>query len=251
MKEEEIKKVASETGATASVLRATKKHMSTHTGGIRNTETSSSGTQTERPPTTDRSTGAMRYGQRVGTQTDRASTTTGDTQTDGVSGIGTQTDGPSTQIFDMTNDEAIDAGMADTEAEEQASRTQEERKKQNILNTVSRHLGEDVRDLPYLQLSSSRERSRSRSKSAAPENTVSVEEGSNPMVVNKEGEQQKRSKSGEASSSLSKKNAKKEENTLRKIEKSIARATAAEERQLKQMEKLKLKQIESMGLSKR
>ena len=82
MKESQIKRIAAETQTTAQVIRATNKSISTQTGGVRNTTTSSAGAQTEQPTTTDRSTGTQRFGQRAGTQTDRVSTTTGDTQTE-------------------------------------------------------------------------------------------------------------------------------------------------------------------------
>ena len=229
LKEMEVRKVAAATQTTAQVVTATNRHISIQTGGVRNNESSSSGTQTDRPLTVDAGTKAPKLGQKTGTQTDRISTATGDTQTNRMSGVGIQTDGPSTQIFDMTVDDATDAAMADAEAEEQAAREREQRRTQNIVDVVSRHLGENVRDLPYLPISTaSSSRERSRSRSAAPDvdggsggtgaiQTVREDtggestkrrgrkpkvagEGSNPMIVNEEAEQQKRSKSGETAS---------------------------------------------------
>ena len=251
LKEAEIRKIAADTQTTAQVLRATKKHTSIQAGG--NTESSSSGTQTDKPPTADRSTGVMKYGQRTGTQTDRPTATSGDTQTVSMSGMGVQTDGPSTQIFDMSIDDATDAAMADADAEMQAAREEEEaRKKQQITSIVARHLEENVKDLPYLPVR--RERSRSKSRPVDPyanggsggtdiiqtvredtggENTKRrgrkpkkvAEETSTPMIVNQEGEQQKRSKSGETASPPARKrlNKKTEDKELKKIQAAIKR----------------------------
>ena len=266
-KEAEVKKIAAETQTTAQVVRATKKSISLQTGGIRNTESSSSGTQTDRPLTVDAGTKAPKLGQRTGTQTDRISTATGDTQTNRMSGVGIQTDGPSTQIFDMTMDDATDAAMADAEAEEQAAREREQRRTQNIVNLVSRHLGENVRDLPYLPISTAS----SSSKGPAPdlpaedtsnprgrpsknpaindgtENTTQKRgrkpkvagEGSNPMIVNQEQEQHKRSKSGETASPPARKrlNKKTEDKELKKIQAAIQRQDAEEAKQMKKIEK--------------
>ena len=92
LKESEIRKIAAEKQTTAQLLRRPRKHISIQTGGIRNTESSSSGTQTEtyRPTTT---------------------TTTGDTQTDPPLETETQTERPTTRIFDMTIDDMTDAAM--------------------------------------------------------------------------------------------------------------------------------------------
>ena len=76
LKEFEIRKIASQTKTTASLLRTSRKSISIQTGGIRNTESSSSGVQTE---------------------TYRPTTTTGDTQTDPPLETETQTERPKTQ----------------------------------------------------------------------------------------------------------------------------------------------------------
>ena len=115
----EIRKIANETQTTAQVLRTNLKHISIQTGGVRNTETSSSGTQTDNL---------------------RPMTTVGDTQTDLPSSKGVQTERPRTNatsvstadIFDMTMDDATDAALAEAEAEAQAAREEEARKKQQI-----------------------------------------------------------------------------------------------------------------------
>ena len=76
LKEAEIIKIATETKTTAGLLRTSRKSISIQTGGIRNTESSSSGVQTE---------------------TYRPTTTTGDTQTDPPVEAETQTERPKTR----------------------------------------------------------------------------------------------------------------------------------------------------------
>ena len=81
LKEAEIRKIANETQTTAQVLRATKNHISIQTGGVRNTETSSSGTQTDNL---------------------RPMTTVGDTQTNLPSSTGVQTKRPRTNAASVS-----------------------------------------------------------------------------------------------------------------------------------------------------
>ena len=167
-------------------------------------------------------------------------------------------------MFDMTVDDATDAAMQDIEADEQEARAQEQRRTQNIVNVASRHLGEDVRDLPYLPISSASSSSKgpypdlpaedtSNPRGRPPKNPAMNDGsenttqkrgrkplvagvGSNPMIVNDEGTQQKRSKSGDTPSPPPTKK-QKEEKEMKKIQKAIEQADKAEAKQMIKIEK--------------
>ena len=69
-----------------------------------------------------------------------------------------QTDAGTTQsvaplMFDMAVDDIADAAMEEADAVMEAAREAEERKNQNATGIVSKHLGEEVKDLPYIQQS--------------------------------------------------------------------------------------------------
>ena len=81
LKEAEIRNIAAERQTTAGLLRIPRKSISIRTGGIRNTESSSSGVQTE---------------------TYRPTTTTGDTQTDPPLEKETQMGSPKTKTKTKT-----------------------------------------------------------------------------------------------------------------------------------------------------
>ena len=116
LKEEEVKKLASETQTTAQVERIKQRIK-----GIKRTTMQLKQNQANRRA-------------NKGIYVDM----TKDAQT------------PTTEMFDMTVDDMTDTAM---EEAEQEARRQEQQKKQNIINTVSRHLGQDVRDIPYLNTS--------------------------------------------------------------------------------------------------
>ena len=116
LKDAEIRKIASETKSTAGLLRIPRKSISIQTGGIRNTESSSSGVQTE---------------------TYRPTTTTGDTQTDLPFEKETQTERPktkqsstdtNTQFFDIAPDDKSDTAMEEAYAAEQEEIAREKEK---------------------------------------------------------------------------------------------------------------------------
>ena len=141
LKEIEIRKIASEKKTTAGLLRTSRKSISIQTGGIRNTESSSSGVQTE---------------------TYRPTTTTGDTQTDPPVETETQTERPKTrqaptdtrtQIFDIAPDDMPDTAMEDAEAAEEEEKERVKRRERNIKKLVSTNLGETVDELPFLRSS--------------------------------------------------------------------------------------------------
>ena len=120
LKEADIRKIAAEKQTTAGLLRIPRKSISIQTGGIRNTESSSSGTQTE---------------------TYRPTTTTGDTQTDPpletetqTERPKTQTERPKTQFFVIAQDDMPDTAMEDVEAAEEEEITRKNRRDQNIKN---------------------------------------------------------------------------------------------------------------------
>lgn len=229
LQEEQIKKISSETQTTAQVIRATNKHISIQTGGVRNTETSGAGTQTDPPVMVDKST-KTKYGQKMGSQTDPINTTVGDTQTDIGINSGTQTNKP--QIFDMTVDDEKEDAMQDIESEKKKEEAKKEDKKKNIKNIVSKFLGESVSDVPYLPGASSssnepaEDTSRPRGRPPLKDKPIQIFDGSEdtiPMVVNREGEQQKRTKDKQPSVSPP---PNKKQNKTKQEEKEQARALA-------------------------
>ena len=143
LKEIEIRKIASEKKTTAGLLRTSRKSISIQTGGIRNTESSSSGVQTE---------------------TYRPTTTTGDTQTDPPVETETQTERPKTktpktktpktQFFDIVQRDIPDTEMKDVEAAlEDALEQAKKRDKKIAEKLVSTNLGIAKTELPFLRSS--------------------------------------------------------------------------------------------------
>ena len=59
--------------------------------------------------------------------------------------------GMSPLMFDMAVDEMADAAMEEEDALMESAREEEERTNQKIIGIVSTHLGEEVKDLPYIQ----------------------------------------------------------------------------------------------------
>ena len=137
---------------------------------------SSNGTQTETTETTGNATQtdtAQRYNTSSQTPQPPKKTNTS-TQSTRYSQVNNGTQTNDAIFFDMTVDDATDAAMEDVEAEAQATREQEQRRTQNIVNVASMHLGEDVRDLPYLPISSAS------SSSKGPYPDLPAEDTSNP-----------------------------------------------------------------------
>jgi hypothetical protein len=235
LKEDEIKKISSETKTTAQVNRATRR---------------------------------MKVPSRIPKKTTPLRTPSVSEAEESTKAAPPNTSTP--QYFDMTVDDVVDQMFIDVEVEEERKREQERNKKKKAAEIVSRHLGEDVRDLPYLQgMSSSstgpliykpifssdlpaEDTSRGRGRPPTKvktidgsENTTQKRTKNTPqepesMVVNKEGDQQKRTKKEPASASEKKKRKTKEE--LLKIK--------AEEREAKTDEKLEAKIVKEVKKSR-
>ena len=121
------------------------------------------------------------------------------------------------QYFDMTVDDVADEEMHNVDVEAERRKEQEKKKKKQAAEIESRHLVENVRYLPYLQgMSSSStgpliykpmdtEEPRTKDKfKDGSENTIQKRiskkpQEPEPMVVNKEGDQEKRAKKESAS----------------------------------------------------
>ena len=56
-------------------------------------------------------------------------------------------------MFDMAVDEIANVAMEEADAEIEAAREEEDRTNQKIKEIVATHLGEEVKDLPYIQQS--------------------------------------------------------------------------------------------------
>jgi hypothetical protein len=237
LKEDEIKKISSETKTTAQVNRATRR---------------------------------MKVPRRISKKSAPSQA-----QSDNEAEETKQAAPPNTstpQYFDMTVDDETDKEMHNVDVEAERRKEQEKKKKKKAAEIVSRHLGEDVRDLPYLQEVSSSSTSKpsyipmatdlpaedtSRGRGRPPTKVKTNDGGENttqkrtrktpqepkPMIVNSEGDQQKRAKKESASSSEKKKRRTKEEKHLLKIQ-------AAEEREAKRDEKLENKVVKEVKKSK-
>ena len=228
MKEAEVKRISRATGETAQLIRA------------------STQTDTARPEITDKAAGVRGRNKGIqaartiyaaeagtntaifnegGTQTDPITTRKQKVSTTTFSEGGTQTDqtqtskqtkrGSTTQIFDMTVDDIMDDEMEETDAILKQAKEEDEKKKKVIYDKVSKHLGEQVRDLPYLRPSTSsssqvkkqepaENTSRPRGRPPLKDKPINDESenttqprGRKPMIVNNEGEQSKRKTTSE------------------------------------------------------
>jgi len=210
LKEEEVKRIASETKETAQVIRATRKKLTINTQGNQ-TDVSTMREQgtspRELPETTDRGAGVSKrnksaqatksiYGTSSGVQTDDAPTET--------KGISTE------QIFDMTVDNAIVDTIQSMDETQQQEEERTNKKKQQIYDKVSRHNREEIKDLPYLRTSTSTSSSSNQIPAYLPISDalkiIIAGENSNPMTVNTEGDQKKRGESNEPPSPPPRKN---------------------------------------------
>ena len=213
MREAEVKKIASETKSTASLLRGRAKARATTTTQT-NVSFRDAGTDPrDKPEMSDVAVG--KRGREKGIQADKE-----------IFGAeyGTQTE-TQPQIFDMTIDDATDAAMEEIELARQEAKQQEQKKKQLIYDKVARHNREEVRDLPYLRASTSsssnqvpaylmkppepaEDTSNPRGRPLKSDKPMIINDSQNttqprgrkPMIVNAEGEQQKRGKSYDTSS---------------------------------------------------
>ena len=157
IRETQIRNIVSNTQATASLLR-------------------SDASQEQNRRTTEEATRVKT--KRRSTQTD-PETRSGETQTGDPLMYG-----HNPLLFDIGEDEKADEAMEEADAEMEVAREKEERTNQKILEMVSTFLGEEVKDLPYLQSTASssnfnpnpakppedppRSRSRSKSKGRPP-----------------------------------------------------------------------------------
>jgi hypothetical protein len=174
LKEMEVQKISRETQTTAQVLRTTKRTIALQTGGVRNTATSSSGSQTDRvrPLTHEQGIDPMEV------ITTNSGTQAPTQETRYVRNRGTQYLSPNTQIFDMTMDPSMNETTDDIEMQQQAEQREINLQHERIQQIVNRHLGETEPAQALVASSSS----------------------TAPMIVGKEGDQQKRSLEAEDTS---------------------------------------------------
>ncbi|MFM7853177.1 MAG: hypothetical protein ACKO96_14955, partial [Flammeovirgaceae bacterium] len=136
LKEEEVKKISAETQTTAQIVRSTRNRVAIQTGGIRNTATASSGSQTEQPLTHEQGNDPMDK-ENKGTNTDlevgTIYTRSRKTQTAST--------GSKAEIFDMTMEPVVDKTIHDLEIAVAAQAEEIDLKHKKIKQMINKHLG--------------------------------------------------------------------------------------------------------------